>query len=64
VSQKKKEDVDVTNDIVLYVRVVFVRDAAGENKMLIDMDWLWILGLIAAGAFATYWIFNFMGEGG
>jgi len=31
-------------------------------KMLIDMDWLWILGLIAAGGFACYWIFNFMGN--
>jgi hypothetical protein len=32
--------------------------------MLIDMDWFWILALIAGGAFASYWIFNFMGEGG
>ena len=28
--------------------------------MVIDMDWLLILGGLAVGGFVTYWIYNWM----
>jgi hypothetical protein len=37
-----------------------------KEKMVIDMDWLYILAIFAGLGFATYWIYNFvdMGDGG